>query len=110
PAAILLFRKQKPDRTILFIDASREFEDAKGQNRLRDKDIDKIVATYKARQTVEKYSYVASYEDIKENEFNLNIPRYVDTFEEEEPIDVQQVQNEIIAIDAALARSQKEME
>jgi type I restriction enzyme M protein len=128
PAAILVFRKQKPplhdspsrdgkksrlgessNRTVLFIDASREYDDAKTQNRLADQHIEKIVATYKARQNVDKYAYVADIDEINENDFNLNIPRYVDTFEEEEEIDVRAVQEEIDELDGELAQVQEQM-
>jgi type I restriction enzyme M protein len=109
PAAILVFRKQKPDKSVLFIDASREYDDAKTQNRLADQHIEKIVATYKARSEVDKYAYVADFEEIEENDFNLNIPRYVDTFEEEEEIDIRAVQAEIDDLDAELAQVQEQM-
>jgi type I restriction enzyme M protein len=128
PAAILVFRKQKPplhdspsrdgkksrlgessNRTVLFIDASREYDDAKTQNRLADQHIEKIVATYTARSEVDKYAYVADFDEIKENDFNLNIPRYVDTFEEEEEIDVRAVQEEIDELDGELAQVQEQM-
>jgi len=72
----------------LFIDASREFEKGKNQIYLRESDIEKIVETYKDREGVDKYSYIATLEEIEENDYNLNIPRYVDTFEEEEEIDI----------------------
>ena len=84
PAAILVFDKGRSDRgltEVLFIDASREFADDKNQNRLRDDDLDKIVATFDSYESVEKYAYRATTEEMAENEFNLNIPRYVDTFE-----------------------------
>ncbi|WP_417737746.1 type I restriction-modification system subunit M [Rosistilla oblonga] len=109
PAAILVFKKGKPDKTVLFIDASREYDDAKTQNRLADEHIEKIVATYTARENVDKYAYVADFEEIKENDFNLNIPRYVDTFEEEEEIDVRAVQEDIDSLDAELAQVQEQM-
>lgn len=109
PAAILVFRKQKPDKTVLFIDASREYDDAKTQNRLADEHIEKIVATYTARENVDKYAYVADFDEIKENDFNLNIPRYVDTFEEEEEIDIREVQGEIDSLEAELAQVQEQM-
>ena len=109
PAAILVFRKQKPDRTVVFIDASREYLDGKNQVSLTDQHIEKIVATYKARENVDKYAYVAEFDEIKENDFNLNIPRYVDTFEEEEEIDIRAVQEEINEIDAELAVVQEQM-
>jgi len=82
PAAILLFKKNKADNTVLFIDASNEFKSGKNQNQLTPDNIKKIIETYKARESVDKYAYLASFDEIKENDFNLNIPRYVDTFEE----------------------------
>lgn len=79
----------------MFIDASKEFEKGKNQNYISDENINKILETYRARKDVDKYAHVASNEEIKENEYNLNIPRYVDTFEEEEPIDLQEVIKQI---------------
>lgn len=110
PSAILVFRKQKADTTIIIIDASRECEDGKGQNRLGNKHIDKIVATYTARKNVPRYAYVVDYDEVKENAFNLNIPRYVDTFEEEEEIDIRAVQSEIDEIDAELPQVYQKMQ
>ena len=110
PAAILVFRKQKSDKTVMFIDASREYDDVKTQNRLADEHIEKIVATYTSRKNVDKYAYVADFDEIKENDFNLNIPRYVDTFEEEEEIDIRVVQEEIDSLDAELAQVQEQMQ
>ena len=109
PAAILLFNKGKKTKDVLFIDASREFLDGKNQNYLRPEDIEKIVKTHKTFKTVEKYAYRATFEEIQENEFNLNIPRYVDTFEEEEEIDIKAVQEEISKLEAELASTRKEM-
>jgi len=118
PAAILIFNKgrkpwdeakRKRDKHVLFIDASREFEDGKKQNRLRDEDIEKIVSTFREFKEVEKYSHLATLEEIQEAEFNLNIPRYVDTFEEEEDVDIAEVQKEIQEIEAELAKTQKEL-
>jgi len=77
PAAILIFKKGRKNKDVLFIDASREYEDGKNQNRLRQQDIEKIYDTYTKRKTIDKYSYVASIDEIKENDYNLNIPRYV---------------------------------
>lgn len=92
PATILVFKKCRiEDQDILFIDASKEFEKGKNQNYLKDKHITKIFNTYKHRKEIDKYSHKASLDEIKENEYNLNIPRYVDTFEEEEPIDIKEV-------------------
>ena len=86
-----MLKKNRENKDILFIDASNDFEKNKNQNNLRDEDIDKIIKTYKERKDVEKYAHLASIEEIRENDFNLNIPRYVDTFEEEEPIDLEEV-------------------
>ena len=111
PATILVFDKNKGDNTdVLFIDASNEFENAKNQNKLSDANIDKIIGTYKGWRTVDKYSYVASLDEIKENEYNLNIPRYVDTFEEEEPVDIKATQEEIKAIKLQIGEVEKKLE
>ncbi|MBB6067527.1 type I restriction-modification system subunit M [Methanococcus maripaludis] len=110
PACILVFNKNKKTNDIVFIDASKEFESGKNQNVLRDLDIEKIAETYKNRQDIEKYSHVASLEEIKENDYNLNIPRYVDTFEEEEPVDLNQVKEDISKIEIELKDIQKEMD
>lgn len=91
PTTILVFKKNRKTKDILFIDASNEFEKGKNQNKLTDKNINKIIETYRNRVDVDKYAHVASLEEIKENEFNLNIPRYVDTFEEEQVIDLAEV-------------------
>lgn len=109
PAAILVFRKDKQKRNVMFIDASREFVDAKNRSYLGDEHIAKIVKTYKKRKNVDKYAYVADFAEVEENDFNLNIPRYVDTFEEEEEIDVRAVQKEIDGLEKELASVQKEM-
>jgi len=103
PAAILIFDKGRKDgEEILFIDASREYEEGTGQNVLRKKDLDKIVDTYRNRKEIDKYSHVASFAEIEENDFNLNIPRYVDTFEPEPEIDVAKLQEEIRQLDSDL--------
>lgn len=91
PATILVFKKCRKNSDILFIDASREFDKEKNQNKLTDENIEKIFETYRDRKEIEKYSHKASLDEIKENEYNLNIPRYVDTFEEEEKIDIESV-------------------
>ena len=102
-ACILIFKKCREDtENIIFIDASKHFEKAKNQNRLREEDIDKILETYTKRKTKDKYSYLAPISEIKENDYNLNIPRYVDTFEEEEPIDLRKVTTEIKKVDTEM--------
>ena len=96
PTCVLVFKKCREENDdILFIDASQEFEKVKNQNKLRESDIDKIFNTYINREEIDKYSHRASLEEIKENDFNLNIPRYVDTFEEEEPVDLDEVCKEL---------------
>lgn len=118
PAAIIVFNKDKgKNKNVLFIDASKQFEAAKNQNKLRAADIEQIVKTYrdftkgKLQQGVaeEKYSYVATYEELQENDYNLNIPRYVDTFEEEAEIDIAAVQQEIDVLEKELKTVQAEM-
>ncbi|MDR9375011.1 MAG: type I restriction-modification system subunit M, partial [Schleiferiaceae bacterium] len=110
PAAILIFNKAKESDEVLFIDASREYQEGKRQNTLRAADIEKIVNTYREWQGIDKYSYAAPPEEIKENDYNLNIPRYVDTFEEEEPVDIPTVQKEIEQLEQELAETRKEMD
>lgn len=110
PAAIMVFKRKKSDDKVLFIDASNDYNSDKTQNRLRDQDIAKIVKTYQERQSVDKYAYLASAEEIKDNDYNLNIPRYVDTFEEEEEIDIAAVQKRIVEIEKELAETEKEMQ
>lgn len=100
PTCILVFKKCRENpEDILFIDASAYFEKATNQNLLRDQDVDKIISTYRQRLEEKKYSYRASLTEIEENNFNLNIPRYVDTFEEEEPIDLDAVVRELRKVD-----------
>ena len=102
PVAILVFDRAREKggaretcRDVLFIDASRDYQSGKNQNTLLDAHIARIVAAYRARQPVDKYAVVAGLPEIVDNDFNLNIPRYVDTFEEEEEIDVAAVEQEI---------------
>ncbi|MGB4959527.1 MAG: N-6 DNA methylase, partial [Saprospiraceae bacterium] len=118
PAAILIFNKAKGEnKNVLFIDASKDFENAKNQNKLRDTDITHIVDTYRSfnQGTVvpgvleDKYSYVATFDEIQENDFNLNIPRYVDTFEEEAEVDIAAVQTEIEHLESELKEVESQM-
>src|SRR5574344_47277 len=104
PTCILVMKKcRKDDDKILFIDASKEFEKVKTQNKLREEHIKKIIETYRNRTEVEKYSHCASLQEVKDNDYNLNIPRYVDTFEEEEEIDIKAVMAEIKSLEAKRA-------
>jgi len=114
PAALLIFDKARKPRSkgkVLFIDASREFEQGTNQNRLREKDIAKIVDTFRKRpKKMDKYAELVAFKEIEENEFNLNIPRYVDTFEPEPEIDVAVVQQEIDGIETELKTIRKKMD
>src|SRR5690625_2898711 len=112
PACILVFKKGRTEKDVLFIDASGEdyFEKGSNRNFLREEDIATIFDTYKNYETVDKYAYVASLDEIKENDYNLNIPRYVDTFEEEDPVDMEQVAKNIKEIKAEIATVESQME
>ncbi|WEZ08675.1 type I restriction-modification system subunit M [Priestia flexa] len=110
PTCILVFKKcRKHDDNVIFIDASNEFEKGKNQNHLSDDHVEKIVATYLSRETIDKYAYAATLDEIRENDYNLNIPRYVDTFEEEEPVDLAEVAKQLEAIDAEIAKVDEEL-
>ena len=116
PAAILLFKKQKADDTVLFIDASRDYQSGKNQNSLSADNIAKIVVTYQARENVDKYAFVASLQDIQDNDYNLNIPRSVDTFEEEAEIDLvavrserKQLKTQLVELEAQMAAYLEEL-
>lgn len=118
PAAILIFNRGKAENTnVLFIDSSKHYDSAKNQNKLNNKHIDHIVETYRdfnagkleAGIVENKFSYVATFNEIKENDFNLNIPRYVDTFEEEAEVDIAAVQQEIKTLELELLKVQEEI-
>ena len=111
PTCILVFKKCKEDpEHILFIDASKEFEKVKNQNMLREEHINKIVETFRNRTVIEKYSHLATLQEVADNDYNLNIPRYVDTFEAEEEIDIQAVMQEIKSLEAKRAALDKEID
>lgn len=123
PATILIFNKAKgKNKDVLFIDASNDFDNGKNQNKLNEKHIQKIVEEYKkfkglkpittkeGEVLTDKFSYRATLKDIQNNEYNLNIPRYIDTFEEEEEVDIKEVYNEIVALKSQLAETEKKME
>ncbi|HEX2958500.1 MAG TPA: N-6 DNA methylase, partial [Chitinispirillaceae bacterium] len=110
PVAILVFdRSREKDgarencKDVLFIDASQEFVSGKNQNTLSNEHLARIMEVYDSKEDVDKYAHVADFAEIKENDFNLNIPRYVDTFEEEEEIDIDAVQQEIDELEKELA-------
>jgi type I restriction enzyme M protein len=116
PVCVLVFDRAREaggarehERDVLFMDASRDFAAGKKQNQLRDEDVAKIVRVARGREEIERYSHCASFEEIERHKFNLNIPRYVDTFEPEPEIDIQAVQNEIRELDSQLAQTRAEM-
>lgn len=116
PVAILVFDrsrevggKNQNRKDILFIDASQEYEAEKNQNVLSETQIEKIMNVFDSREEITKFSHLASFEEVKENDFNLNIPRYVDTFEEEEEIDVIVLQDEIESLEAELTQVRSKM-
>jgi type I restriction enzyme M protein len=109
PACILIFKKNRTSKKVLFIDASKTFDKDKNQNILNESHINKILKTYKSRSTLDKYSYHSSFKGLQENDFNLNIPRYVDTFEEEEKIDIAQTKNTISKIENDLLEVKAKM-
>ena len=103
PTIVMVLKKNRTDKDILFIDASKDFKKEKNQNKLSAENIEKIISTYRERKDVPKYAHLASIEEIRQNDYNLNIPRYVDTFEEEEEIDINEVRS-------LLAQDKKEIE
>ena len=116
PVAILVFDRSRQKggtnerrKSVLFIDASREYQSGKKQNALLDEHLDKILKTYKARKAVDKYAHPASRKEIAENDYNLNIPRYVDTFEEEPEIKIEEVQKEIDTLESELVKVRAKM-
>ena len=106
PAAILIFKKSREKEDVLFIDASAEFGTGTKQNRLTPENIEKILKTYDDYETTDKYSYVATPDEIAENDYNLNIPRYVDTFVPEAEVDLAAVSKEIEETEEALVEVQ----
>lgn len=96
PACILVMKKcRKQDDAVIFIDASKDFQKNGNQNTLTDQHVDRILEVFESRETTDKYSYLATLEKIRDNDYNLNIPRYVDTFEDEEPVDLEQVSEDL---------------
>lgn len=109
PTLILVLKKNKQDNNLFFINASKEFEKEGKLNKLTDENIKKIVETYKERKNVDKYAALVSLEEIKENDYNLNIPRYVDTTEEEPPIDIIKVIQDLTEIDNQINETEKNL-
>ena len=107
PACILVLKKCREHKDVFFVDASKNFEKQGNKNTLKNKNIASIISAYKERKTIKKYAYCASLQEIKENNYNLNIPRYVDTFEEEEKIDLEAVTQKLKQIDNDMAATDK---
>lgn len=110
PTCIMVFKKNRSNKDVLFIDASEHYDKVKTQNILREEHIEKIVSTYRNRTSEDKFSYVASNDELIENEYNLNIPRYVDTFEEEEQLDLEAVSNQLGGLDGEIHQTDKMIE
>lgn len=108
PTCIIVLKKHREGRDVLFIDASGKFDKGKKQNAMTDEHIDSVIDLYNRRETVEKESYLASFEDIEKNDFNLNIPRYVDNFEEEEAIDLKVLLSDMKQTDEEIGKVQGE--
>lgn len=111
PTCILVFKgsEARQSKDILFIDASKEFNKEKNQNKLAKEHVSKIIEAFRDRQEVDKFAYVANLDEIKENDYNLNIPRYVDTFEEEEPISLEEVAKELVQVRSEIEESTKSL-
>ena len=110
PTCIMVFKKNRSNKEVLFIDASKHYDKVKTQNILREEHIEKIISTYRNRTSEDKFSYVASNDELIENEYNLNIPRYVDTFEEEEQVDLEAVSNQLGSLDGEIRQTDKMIE
>ena len=108
PTTVIILKKNRTTRDVLFIDASKDFIKGKNQNKLSQENIDRIVETYKKREDVEKFAHVASFEEIEENDFNLNIPRYVDTFEEQEEVDIVELGKELVALNQQIKAAEND--
>lgn len=108
PTCIVVLKKHREGRDVLFIDASRKFDKGKKQNAMTDEHIDSVIELYGKRETVEKESYLADFEDIEKNDFNLNIPRYVDNFEKEEEVNLNALLDEMKKTDEEIGQVQGE--
>lgn len=108
PTCIVVLKKHRDGRDVLFIDASKKFDKGKKQNSMTDEHIEEVINLYNNRETVEKEAYLASFEDIEKNDFNLNIPRYVDNFEKEEEIDINALLDEMKQTDEEIVQTETE--
>lgn len=109
PVCVVILRKNRVESDILFVDASKEFEKLKNQKQLTAENVEKIVDTVVNRKKIDKYSHLATLEEIKENDYNLNIPRYVDTSEEEAAIDLVEVASELETVEQQIQQNQTEL-
>lgn len=109
PTTVIILKKDRSTRDVYFIDASKEFDKGKNQNLMTDSHIAKILEAYKSREAIDKFAHLASFEEIKENDFNLNIPRYVDTFEEEEFIPLTDIAETISQTNAKIDSQTKDL-
>ena len=104
-----MLKKHRDGRDVLFVDASKKFNKGKKQNEMTDEHINSVVELYTKRETIEKESFLASFEEIEKNDFNLNIPRYVDNFEKEEEVDLSALLTEMQKTDEELEQVQGEL-
>ncbi|RPA60664.1 type I restriction-modification system subunit M [Aerococcus agrisoli] len=109
PTTVIILKKDRTSRDVFFIDASNDFKKEKNQNVITEEQLEKIIDAYTERKNIDKYAYLASYEEIEENDFNLNIPRYVDTFEDFDPIDIVEISKEIKDIDAQIQDAEAQL-
>lgn len=109
PTVMIVLKKNRISKDVFFIDASKEFEKQKAQNVVKNEHIEKILVAYNNREDIEKFAHLASFKEIKDNDFNLNIPRFVDTFEEEEPINLYEVANDLLELDREIAQSENKL-
>lgn len=109
PTCILILNKNKKDNNILFIDSSKNFINQAKQNDMSDEQINKIIETYKNRNEIEKYSHLATYDEIVKNDYNLNIPRYVDTFEDEPLPDLKETVQDLIKLEKETKETEHEL-
>ena len=109
PTTVIILKKDRTNRDVLFIDASKEFDKGKNQNTMTDEHIQRILDAYIKREDIDKFAHVASFDEIKENDFNLNIPRYVDTFEEEEVVPLTEIVTNINETRTEIEKTTKEL-
>lgn len=110
PAAILVWSKHKADTDVLFIDASRDYESGKNQNQLRQDDLAKVLSAYQNRRSIPGYAHLASLEEVQQNEYNLNIPRYVNTLQEHVQVDLGAVLAERKLLKGQLSQLEEQMQ